>query len=515
MDVSGGLESIGLVNDFAIGGADGNDRYYPAVDVNAAGDKTMVYNISGPATFISTDSISIPHTLSCTQGPCFGPAETTLASGSAAYQQFSCTPGQPCPPPGAKNRWGDYSSAAADPDGTGIWVHGEFAGPSSSVTLGSATWETVVGLTNEAPDTTPPLTTATVDPTPVSGWDRSPNVFVTLNATDDRQNGVRSITYSVSGAQAIPSTTVTSSFAALSLQNEGVSTVLFQATDDWGNVESQESQTVSIDRTAPGVLCTPPDSAWHATDQSSTCAAADALSGLANSTDAAFTLTTPVPVGTETASAFTDTRSVCDVAGNCTQAGPVGPFMVDKKPPTISISSPTAATYTLNQVVPVGYGCTDGGSGVATCAGPVPSGGNLDTSTVGLHSFTVNSTDNVGNQSKLTVTYTVSYSVCLLYDPTKVHAPGAYSFRIELCDFGGQNVSSSSVTVQAKLITPDGIFPQSNSSPSNLFFFDPMTSSYTYVLDTMSLMPASTKTYQLQVLASGDPTVHNLPFIIK
>ena len=83
------------------------------------------------------------------------------------------------------------------------------------------------------------------------------------------------------------------------------------------------------------------------------------------------------------------------MAGNCTTASPIGPFMVDKKPPVITIMSPTASTYTLNQVVTASYACTDGGSGVATFSGPVPSGGSIDTSTVGIHCFTVNAVDKV------------------------------------------------------------------------------------------------------------------------
>jgi len=49
----------------------------------------------------------------------------------------------------------------------------------------------------------------------------------------------------------------------------------------------------------------------------------------------------------------------------------------------------------------------------------VPGGGNLDTSTVGVHSFTVNAVDNVGNKSAQTLSYFVGYAVCPQYDPTK------------------------------------------------------------------------------------------------
>src|SRR6266852_3692418 len=91
----------------------------------------------------------------------------------------------------------------------------------------------------------------------------------------------------------------------------------------------------------------------------------------------------------ETATAFTGTRLECDVAGNCATAGPIGPNMVDKKPPQITITAPAATNYVLNQGVASNYSCTDGGSGLATCAGPVAAGSNFATAAVGAKTFTV------------------------------------------------------------------------------------------------------------------------------
>ena len=44
------------------------------------------------------------------------------------------------------------------------------------------------------------------------------------------------------------------------------------------------------------------------------------------------------------------------------------------------------------------YACADAASGVASCAGPVPSGSRLDTSTRGTFVFAVTARDLVGNQ---------------------------------------------------------------------------------------------------------------------
>jgi hypothetical protein len=81
----------------------------------------------------------------------------------------------------------------------------------------------------------------------------------------------------------------------------------------------------------------------------------------------------------------------------------------DTTPPTISIVAPVdGATYHRGDVVPASYTCADqGGSGLATCNGTVPTGSPIDTSTLGTKTFTVNATDGAGNPASQTVTYTV------------------------------------------------------------------------------------------------------------
>jgi FecR protein len=83
----------------------------------------------------------------------------------------------------------------------------------------------------------------------------------------------------------------------------------------------------------------------------------------------------------------------------------------DVTAPAITMSSPAqGATYAHNQAVTANYACADeaGGSGLASCTGSVASGGALDTSTVGVHTFTVTASDNAGNTAFVTHTYTVT-----------------------------------------------------------------------------------------------------------
>jgi hypothetical protein len=75
----------------------------------------------------------------------------------------------------------------------------------------------------------------------------------------------------------------------------------------------------------------------------------------------------------------------------------------DMTPPTIT-SSNDGQTYLLNQVVAANGAATDGGTGVASVTTSVA---NLDTSTVGTHTFTVTATDYAKNQATKTVTYYV------------------------------------------------------------------------------------------------------------
>jgi hypothetical protein len=82
----------------------------------------------------------------------------------------------------------------------------------------------------------------------------------------------------------------------------------------------------------------------------------------------------------------------------------------DTSAPSISISRPGKnAPYTRGEVVDAQYSCTDpqGPADVASCTGPVPSGSPLPTQAVGKHTFTVSASDQAGNQSSLTHSYTV------------------------------------------------------------------------------------------------------------
>jgi virginiamycin B lyase len=81
----------------------------------------------------------------------------------------------------------------------------------------------------------------------------------------------------------------------------------------------------------------------------------------------------------------------------------------DTTPPTITIASPQDGSVLLQgEGLVADYWCTDepGGSGIASCDGPVPDGHGLDTAP-GAHTFTVTAADAEGNPASKTHGYVV------------------------------------------------------------------------------------------------------------
>lgn len=271
-----------------------------------------------------------------------------------------------------------------------------------------------------------------------------------------------------------------------------------------------------VDKKSPTFLCDSPDGAWHANDVTLQCTASDGGSGVNGSTNAS--LSTSVLAGTETSNASTGSHVFTDNVGNSATAGPISGNKVDKKAPVINITTPpNGASYLLNQSVASSYTATDGGSGVASST--PASGSALNTASVGSKTFAVTATDNVGNQSNASASYTVGYGFVALYDQTKSVKRGAtIPIKIRLVDANGANVSSPSIVVSAiKLVLVGGgasdaiISDQNNANGDGNFRYDASLGGYIFNLSTKN-MGLIDGTWRLDFAPAGDPVAHSVYF---
>ena len=240
LNTGGYPSTLTLVNDWVFDPVtDRDNRYFPAAAPNAQGDLTMVYTRSAPVVPGGEPTaafIGIPRVATCTS--CVDTPETDILASMASP---TCTPAGTC-----VARWGRYQGAAPDPDGTGIWVASQV---NDLVVAPLLPRHSVVALTGEAGDITPPVTTASVSPSPgFDGWFTSKPVTVTLTSTDAGA-GPWKIIYAVTqGSQTvIPTTTVAAATTSFNIQANGEYRVLFHGIDAWGNVEAQRAVTVQID----------------------------------------------------------------------------------------------------------------------------------------------------------------------------------------------------------------------------------------------------------------------------
>jgi hypothetical protein len=263
-------------------------------------------------------------------------------------------------------------------------------------------------------DTTAPTTSAATSPEPnAAGWHKAATT-VKIEAADDADgSGIAAINYRAGGAQTVAPTTVEGASVEIPVSAEGITEFTYSATDKAGNTGPERVLAVKVDTTAPVVRCDAPDGAWHGTNVTVVCNSDEQGSGLANTSDAVFGLTTTVGEGQESADATTGSRTVCDLAGNCADAAPIAGNKVDRKAPALKLPAAQSVNATSPQGAAVTFdvSATDGADAAPSVTCTPGSGGTLP---IGTTTVSCTATDHAGNAA------TGSFTVKVLGAPEQL-----------------------------------------------------------------------------------------------
>jgi hypothetical protein len=167
--------------------------------------------------------------------------------------------------------------------------------------------------------------------------------------------------------------------------------------------------------------------------------------------------------------------------------------------------------YVLNQAVAADYSCADGLSGVASCVGTVANGANIDTSSVGPHSFTATATDAAGNSSSVTHSYSVTYTFSGFLPPLP-RTGGTFKtgstipIKWQLTDANGNYINDLSTVVS---LTVNGNPPAATGRTA--LRYDTTDNLYIFNWQTKGLTPGS-YTIALQL---SDGTTHSVTVELK
>ncbi|MBU1056505.1 MAG: YncE family protein, partial [Proteobacteria bacterium] len=208
----------------------------------------------------------------------------------------------------------------------------------------------------------PPVTVASVSPSPNEGGWNNTNITINLTATDNEGgSGIKELHYELSGV-VNEERTISDSTIEIPIYDEGLTTLSYYAIDNSGNAEEPKSLEINIDKTPPlivsHVLPQPNSNGWNNTDVTVNFTATDALSGVVNVSD-------PVNVTTEGENQLIG-GEVTDAAGN--RASTFVALNIDKTSPVISSqSSPQPNVSGWNNTdVTVAFVASDALSGIDT-----------------------------------------------------------------------------------------------------------------------------------------------------
>jgi len=191
--------------------------------------------------------------------------------------------------------------------------------------------------------------------------------------------------------------------------------------------------------------------------------------------------------------------------------------VLDNLPPTISVESPVdGQEYSVGEAVLADWSVTDSESGVASTIATVASGTLIDTSSIGLKSFTLTATDNAGNTATKTVTYTVSSSYTSAGFIQPINNDGSSVFKLgstvpvkfQLQDTQGNYITSAQATLYVAKVSDNIIgtdleaVSTSSATTGNQFRAD--NNQYIFNLSTKSLTAG---TWQIKAVLDDGTTL--------
>lgn len=159
-------------------------------------------------------------------------------------------------------------------------------------------------------------------------------------------------------------------------------------------------------------------------------------------------------------------------------------------PPTIAVSSPASgASYSLGQQVAASYACTEApsGPGIGSCSGTVANGAPIDTSTAGLHSFTVNAASSDGLTSSTTFTYTVQPAAKVSSPPQRKVTPPSNHFKV----IGHHAAASGVVTLDVKVPGPGSVTVLQRTGRAGALFGGARATSHNATVLRIKLRPTA------------------------
>lgn len=216
----------------------------------------------------------------------------------------------------------------------------------------------------------------------------------------------------------------------------------------------------------------------------------------------------------------TITYYATDHAGNAEEPETLT-VMLDETAPDVDISTPAeGAEYRLGEVVTADYTCSDGGSGVDSCASPVPVGGNIDTAMIGQKTFAVEAVDRAGNVASESHTYSVIYDFGGFFSPVdnpdllnRVQAGSAVPVKFSLSGDQSLDVFAEGYP-RSQHIECDSTAPVDNiertvTAGDSGLYYDASLDQYTYVWKSAR---AWSGTCRQLVMKLNDGTVHRANF---